>query len=100
MLVETCDNLDALRTVMQLMHPTPEKIHFMPPAMPPVVEKSQHQVTDESASSHAEPVSRPQSIALDQGIKDSAGQEHAANLHGIESDSSRPPSTRHRPWPR
>ena len=46
MFVERRDDLDALRTVMDLMKAYPEKVNFVAPAMPPVEDERGNEVGD------------------------------------------------------
>src|SRR5436309_2482069 len=50
MLVKAGDDFDALRTVVKLMEPPPKKGRFVPPTMPPIVNKRDDEIPDERAA--------------------------------------------------
>ena len=80
-LVEARDHLDALRAVMQLMHPLPEELNLMAPAMPPVVHEREHQVAEQRTTGDTESISGPDPMLEHPRLPEDAGKPDDAGLN-------------------
>src|SRR5947209_13267465 len=97
MLIKAGDDLDALWAVMNLVQPAPETIDFVTPAVPPVVDEGDHQVTDDGSPSHAEAVRRPGAVPHHPAVPGNAGDKHHADLDAVENGGPHPPPGDARP---
>src|SRR6266849_932383 len=98
-LVETGNDLDPLRAVMNLMHPAPEKWRFVTPAMPPVKYKRNRKITEDGAARSAQSAGRPQAMPHQPAVPHRAGKPDRENLKAIEEQRAQPPTAHLRPMP-
>src|SRR5262249_42632229 len=88
---------DPLRAVVDLVEPSPEEVTLVTPAVPPVVEEWDGQITENGAGVDAQRIGVPRAVQQHPAIPSGAGNPDGSYLYSVEQTRQRPTSARVRP---
>ncbi len=93
MFIKTRDDLETTRGVVQLMTEPPEKMRIMSQTMPPIIDKRQHEVSDQGRNAVGEmSAEMPKGILREVTAPGLADQESERELNGVDKDDALPPT--------
>src|SRR6516225_10350532 len=92
MLVETGDDFQALRTMVNLMNPPPKEWRSVAPAVPPVKDKGSCEISEQGFTESAQPRQRKKTMPHQPAVPCDTGKPHRKNLKSIKERCAKPPS--------
>src|SRR6267154_6497837 len=96
MLVEACKYFNAGGAVVDLVQPSPQKWNLMASPVPPVIDKGDCNVADESVGCHAVVTEMPQSRAGEPSVPRHRRNPRHERLNRVQADRTWPPALRNR----
>ena len=92
MFVKASNDFYSLRAVMNLVNPPPEKRRSVAPAMPPVKDKGNREITEKRFTVNTQPLRRPKAMPHEPAVPCHSCKPYRENLEAIKEDRAKPPT--------